>query len=166
MSSQVVLNILLAVVILCWVLYRQLQAKPIKERNPYTIMLVLGVLGLMQIVQLANRVDISAIGYAALVIGLLTGAVFGWVRGRLTHLWRADDGTLMRQGNWITIVLWVVGIALHLGIDWLGVQLSPAEQSAGAEALGTTGILLYLAVALAAQRFATLSRIPASSQAR
>ncbi|AJT40487.1 hypothetical protein [Psychromicrobium lacuslunae] len=166
MSAQLVVNILLAVLVLCWVLYRQLQAKPIKERSPYTLMLVLGVLGLLQIAQLTAKVEISAIGYAALVIGLLSGAAFGWLRGRLVHLWRADDGTLMRQGNWLTIVLWVLGIAVHLGIDWIGVALSPNGQTAGAEALGTTGIMLYLAVALAAQRFATLARIPAASPVR
>lgn len=166
MSTQLVLNILLAVLVLCWVLYRQLQAKPIKERNPFALMLILGVIGLFQIFQLTAKVEISAIGYAALVLGLLTGAAFGWLRGRLVHLWRADDGTLMRQGNWVTIVLWVVGIAVHLGIDWAGVALSPSGQTAGAEALGTTGIMLYLAVALAAQRFATLARIPASSPVR
>ncbi|WP_394942004.1 hypothetical protein [Psychromicrobium sp. YIM B11713] len=166
MSPQIVLNFLLAAAVLCWILYRQLQPKPIRERRPYSLMLILGVLGLVQIVQLAGKADISAAGYTALLIGLLTGAAFGWLRGRLVHLWRAEDGTLMRQGNWVTVLLWIVGIAIHLGIDWLGVRMSPPSQAAAAETLGTTGILLYLAVALAAQRFSTLSRIPAASRPR
>lgn len=161
MSTQGIINILIAIAVLGWILYRQLQPRPIKERQPYRLMFILAVLGIVQILQLAGRDEISAAGYLALVLGLLTGAGFGWLRGRLVHLWRAEDGSLMRQGNWITIALWIVGIAVHLGLDWAGVQLSPAGQSAGAEALGLTGIMLYLAVALAAQRFATLARTPA-----
>ena len=155
MSGQSVLNLVIAAAVLLWVLYRQLQPRPVKEDRPYRLMFVLAVLGTVQIVQLAGQTEISAAGYAALLIGLLSGAGFGWLRGRLVHFWRGPDGTLMRQGNWLTLVLWVVGIAVHL---------SPEGHSSGAEALGLSGIMLYLAVALAAQRFATLARTPAERQ--
>lgn len=164
MSGQGVLNIVIAAAALLWILYRQLQARPIKENRPYSLMLVLAVLGIVQIFQLAGQADISAAGYTALLLGLLSGAGFGWLRGRIVHLWRDADGTLLRQGNWLTIVLWIVAIAVHLGLDWAGVHLSPEGHSSGAEALGLTGIMLYLAVALAAQRFATLARTPAGQQ--
>ncbi len=164
MSGQSVLNLVIAAAVLLWVLYRQLQPRPVKEDRPYRLMFVLAVLGTVQIVQLAGQTEISAAGYAALLIGLLSGAGFGWLRGRLVHFWRGPDGTLMRQGNWLTLLLWVVGIAVHLGLDWAGVHLSPEGHSSGAEALGLSGIMLYLAVALAAQRIATLARTPAERQ--
>ncbi|ALE05262.1 hypothetical protein AL755_06890 [Arthrobacter sp. ERGS1:01] len=155
MNQQSVINILIAVVVLVWILSRQLRAKPLREQRPYTLMIVLGVLGLVQIAQLAGKVQITGAAYAALVIGLVSGAVFGWLRGRFVHLWRVD-GVLTRQGNWLTVVLWVVGIAIHLGLDDAGVLLSP--NNGAVNSLGTVGIMLYLAVALAAQRFATLAR--------
>ena len=155
MNQQSVINILIAVVVLVWILSRQLRAKPLREQRPYTMMIVLGVLGLFQIAQLAGRVQITGAAYAALIVGLLSGAVFGWLRGRYVHLWRVD-GVLTRQGNWLTVVLWVVGIAIHLGLDDAGALLSP--NNGAVNSLGTVGIMLYLAVALAAQRFATLAR--------
>lgn len=154
MNQQNVINILIAVIVLVWVLSRQLKVRPLREHRPYTLMILLAVLGLFQISQLAAHVQISAAAYGALIVGLASGALFGWLRGRYIHLWRAD-GVLMRQGNWLTVVLWVVGIALHLGFDVAGVLLSPNGHS---DSLGTVGIMLYLAVALAAQRFATLAR--------
>jgi len=154
-NQQSVINILIAVVVLVWVLSRQLRAKPLKEQRPYTIMIVLGVLGVFQIVQLAGHTQITGAAYGALVAGLASGAFFGWLRGRCVHLWRAD-GVLMRQGNWLTVVLWVVGIAIHLGLDEAGAVLSP--NNGAINSLGTVGIMLYLAVALASQRFATLAR--------
>jgi hypothetical protein len=44
--------------------------------------------------------------------------------------------------------------------------LSPAADRAAAQALGTTSIMLYLSIALAAQRFATLSRSRAAAAPR
>ena len=159
MPMQNMADILFAVLVLLWIVFRQLRARPVKERNAYTVMLVLGVLGLYQIATLAGKVPVPASAYVALVIGLGSGAFFGWLRGRLVRVWR-QDGALFRQGNWLTVLLWIGGLLVHLGIDRVGVLLAPASQQAAASACGTNGILLYLAVALAAQRSATLRRAP------
>ncbi|MGA7206151.1 MAG: hypothetical protein WBX27_16135 [Specibacter sp.] len=156
MNQQSVINILIAVVVLAWVISRQLRARPLKEQRPYTLMIVLAVVGLYQIAPLASRVQITGAAYAALAAGLVSGAVFGWLRGRYVHLWRVD-GVLTRQGNWFTIVLWVAGLAIHLGLDAGGALFSPHDGAI--DSLGTVGIMLYLAVTLAAQRFATLARV-------
>ncbi len=159
MPMQNMADILIALLVLGWIIFRQLRARPVKERNAYTVMLVLGVLGLYQIGTLAGKLPIPASAYTALVVGLGSGAFFGWLRGRLVRVWR-QDGALFRQGNWLTVLLWVGGLLVHLGIDRVGGLLAPASQQVAATALGTSGILLYLAVALAAQRFATLRRAP------
>lgn len=155
MNQQSMINILMAAAVVIWVISRQLRARPLREQRPYSMMIVLAVLGAYQMIQLAGREEISTAAYVAMAVGLVSGAFFGWLRGRYVHLWRAD-GVLTRQGNWLTIVLWVVGIAIHLGLDQLGVLLSPSNGTINS--LGTVGIMLYLAVTLAAQRFATLAR--------
>jgi len=53
------------------------------------------------------------------------------------------DGRAWQQGNWITALLWIIGLAAHLGYDALVYKSS---------ALGNVTILLYLAVSLAVQR--------------
>ncbi|MDQ6752656.1 MAG: hypothetical protein M3017_04395 [Actinomycetota bacterium] len=157
MPTQNTAIVLLAVLALLWILFQQLRAKPVRERNAYRVTVVLAVVGLYQLAQVAGKVQIPATAYAALLIGLGSGAVLGWVRGRLVHVWR-QDGQLFRQGNWLTVVLWIAGLAVHLGLDQVGVALAPTSQHGAAAAAGLAGILLYLGVALAAQRFATLRR--------
>lgn len=155
MNQQNIINILIAAVVLAWVISRQLRARPLKEQRPYSLMIVLAVVGLFQLAQLAGREQVTGAAYAALVAGLVSGAIFGWLRGRHVHLWRAD-GVLTRQGNWLTVALWVVGLAIHVGLDLAGAALSP--HNGATNSLGTVGIMVYLAVTLAAQRFATLAR--------
>ncbi len=77
MSAQDIINILIAIAVLGWILYRQLQPRPIKERQPYRLMFILVVLGRVQILQLAGRDEISAAGYLALVLGLSNRC---WIR--------------------------------------------------------------------------------------
>lgn len=157
--------LLLAAAALAWILYRQLSVQPVRENRPYLLMLVLGVVGAGQIAALAGHATIPAAAYAAMGAGLLSAAAVGWWRGRLVRVWR-DGGRLVRQGNWTTAVLWIVGLAIHLGLDQVGVVLAPAADRAAAQALGTTSIMLYLSIALAAQRFATLSRSRAAAAPR
>lgn len=59
----------------------------------------------------------------------------------------------MRQGDAVTIGIWVVAIAIHLGLDVVIGKVDPA-----ADGLGTAGILAYLALVLAAQQVVTLRR--------
>lgn len=153
--------LVLAAAALAWILYRQLSVRPIRENRPYVLMLVLGVVGIGQIAAVAGHTAIPAAGYLAMGAGLVSAAAVGWWRGSLIHVWR-DGGQLLRQGNWTTVVLWVAGLAIHLGLDQVGVVLAPAGERAAAQALGTTSIMLYLSIALAAQRFATLSRAQAA----
>ncbi|MCU6482185.1 hypothetical protein QO003_003799 [Arthrobacter silviterrae] len=154
----------LAAAALAWILYRQLSVRPVRENRPYLLMLVLGVVGIGQIAAVAGHAAIPAAAYLAMGAGLVSAAAVGWWRGSLIRVWR-DGGTLLRQGNWTTVALWIAGLAIHLGLDQVGVFLAPAAERAGAQALGTTSIMLYLSIALAAQRFGTLSRARAAAPA-
>ncbi len=155
MNQQSALNILLAVLALVWILSRQLRARRVREQRPYSLVVLLAAVGLYQIAELAGQTPVSRAAYAALAAGLGTGALFGWLRGRHVHLWRAD-GVLTSQGDGLTVVLWVAGLAVHVALDGSGVLLSGHQ--GGVTSLGAPGILLYLAVSLGAQRLTALSR--------
>jgi len=154
----------LAAAALAWILYRQLSVRPVRENRPYLLLLVLGVVGIGQIAAVAGHAAIPAAAYLAMGAGLVSAAAAGWWRGSLIRVWR-DGGTLLRQGNWTTVALWITGLAIHLGLDQVAVFLAPANERAGAQALGTTSIMLYLSMALAAQRCGTLSRARAAAPA-
>ena len=87
-----------------------------------------------------------------LAASLVVGCLFGVLRGETVHIWRRD-GVLVRQGNAITVVLWVAGLGIHVLVDLL---INGVDSSASG--IGANTILLYLGVALAAQRFTTLRR--------
>jgi len=79
---------------------------------------------------------------------VVAGVVLGLARGASTKVWQAADGTWMRRGTLLTLVLWIVSIAARVGIGFA---------SHGATPLDT--ITFFLAVTFAAQNLAVWLRI-------
>jgi len=94
----------------------------------------------------------SGAAWTLLAASLMVGAVLGVMRGASVRIWRRD-GVLVRQGGAVTVALWVAGLGVHVLVD---VVIHGVDRSAAG--IGTDAILLYLAVALAAQRLVTLTR--------
>jgi len=145
-------NVLIALAILALILVRQLRTQQVREAQPYRIMLILGVIGLVETVQFHQQHDVSTAAWSLLVASLVVGAGFGALRGLTVHVWR-DGGVLYRKGNAATLVLWLVGLALHLGVD---VVIKHVDNSASG--LGSSSVLLYLAVTLGVQQVLVLDR--------
>jgi hypothetical protein len=45
-------------------------------------------------------------------------AITAAIRAVTVHVW-IDAGQALRQGTWITAILWIVSLGLHLGCDYL-----------------------------------------------
>jgi hypothetical protein len=74
------------------------------------------------------------------------------------HVW-VDTGQAWRRGNWLTAVLWIVSLGVHLGYDYL-------VEGKNATGLGTASLLLYLGVTFTIQRLILQARaegIPGAS---
>ena len=82
---------------------------------------------------------------AWLVLSLLAGAGMGAIRAVTVTIWRAEDGSAWRHGTKFTAALWLVSLAAHFALDAL------VEHSTQIP-LGTSSILLYLAVTIGVQR--------------
>ncbi|HET6152514.1 MAG TPA: hypothetical protein VFE15_06125 [Marmoricola sp.] len=145
-------NVAVPALILVLIVSRQLQPRPVREDSPFRLLIILAVVGAVEVGQYAQGTTVPAGAWALLAISVVIGAGFGALRGALVHVWR-KDGDLFRQGNAMTIVLWVVGLAIHFGIDAVIAHTSHAARD-----LGNDGVLLYVALALAAQRWVTLHR--------
>jgi hypothetical protein len=145
-------NIVIGLVVLLWLLSRQVQKRQVREDRKPTVMLVLLVLG---VIQLADFFKGSASATTTVVLLLVASfvlaAVFGVIRAYTVHLWRAD-GQLWRQGTWLTVVLWIVAIGIHIGMDFV------IDGNGAAKGLSGASIMLYLAVSLGAQRLVVQSR--------
>jgi hypothetical protein len=145
-------NVIVAVLVLGFVLWRQLQPREVREDSPYRLMLLLGVVGVVDLVGFADAHHVNALAWSLLAASLVVGCLLGVLRGETMHIWRRH-GVLMRQGNAVTVVLWVAGLGIHVLAD---LMINGVDSSASG--IGADAILLYLGLALAAQRFATLNR--------
>jgi uncharacterized membrane protein YhaH (DUF805 family) len=156
MSSADITNLVIGLVVIALLVSRQLMARRLNDN--YRLSIILAVIGLVQFVNFVKSVhgphDDSRI-VVAVVGSLLLAAVLGAVRALTVKVWRQDDGQLMRKGTWITAVLWIISLAVHLGYDEL-----VAGHIAGSNGgnVGDATIVLYLVVTLAVQQFLLLAR--------
>jgi hypothetical protein len=150
MTGSNLTNLLLGVVVLGFILYRQLQARAAKA--DIRLPLILAVIGIIQLSQyLHGHGHDPAAVFSSLAGSLLLAAAFGAVRAATVHVWM-DGDQVWRRGNWLTAVLWVASLAVHLGYDYL-------VGGRGAEAgLGSATLLLYFAVTYTIQRLIILAR--------
>ena len=148
MNSSV--NVLVGLVVLAWLVWRQTQRRLVREDRRPVVLLILLVLGILQLSTFLKTSTASATAIVLLLAAsLVLAAGFGVVRALSVRLWR-QDGQLWRQGTWLTAVLWLVAFGVHIGLD--------ALFDGSAHGLGIGSILLYLAVSLGVQRLVVQSR--------
>jgi hypothetical protein len=145
-------SIVIAVLVVALVCIRQLRTSPIREERGLVLYVLVFALGVLQTVTFVQKHTIGATLLVLVVASLVIGLGLGALRGRLVHLWRAN-GQLLRRGNAWTIGLWVIGLAIHLSIDLVGPTVDKS-----AEGFASSTILLYIGLALGAQRFVLLRR--------
>ncbi|MGW4398386.1 hypothetical protein ACWEHA_24145 [Amycolatopsis nivea] len=136
-------NILLGLVVLTWLMWRQLQAR--RADRPPAVLLVISALGAASLGFAIAKTTPTSAAILLLTASFVVAGGFGVARGYTMRFWRTD-GTLWRQGNWLTAVLWLVSFGIHLGLDFA------VDAVNSVRGLGGASILLYLAVSLAAQR--------------
>jgi hypothetical protein len=153
MSGANVTDLVIGIAVVALLVSRQ------RLNENYRLSVILAVIGVVEFVNFLKSVhgphDDDRI-IAAVVGSLLLAGLLGAVRALTVRIWRQDDGQLMRRGTWLTAVLWVVSLAVHLGYDEL-----VAGHIAGnsGDNVGDATIVLYLMVTLAVQQFLLLARV-------
>jgi hypothetical protein len=143
-SSQTVVQLVIGVVILALLVYRQLRARPLSA-NP-RLLLILLIVGVVETWDYFQGGKHSASAAALALIGsLVLAAVFGAVRAFTVRIWQ-QDGQPWVQGNVLTAALWVLALAAHLGFDYLVGQHKDVGD------VGNATVVLYLVASLGVQR--------------
>lgn len=143
MTASSLTNLVIGLVVLGFILSRQLQARPVK--TDLRLPLIFAVIGLIQLSQFLSHGRHGTEIWAVLVGSLVIAAALAAVRAATVHVW-VDADQAWRQGNWLTAALWVVSLGVHLGYDYL-------VDGKGANAgLGTATLTLYFAVTYSIQR--------------
>ena len=149
MTATTGVDLLLGMAVLAFILFRQMQARPV--RADMRLPLVLAVIGVIELVQFRQHGHHGAVTIAVLAGSLVLAAATGAIRAATVHVW-LDAGRTFRQGTWLTAVLWIVSLGLHLGYDYL---VGGKGSQAG---LGTASLVLYFAVTYAIQRLILQAR--------
>jgi hypothetical protein len=149
MRTVTAANLVIGILVLGLVIYRQVVPRPVK--SSMRIPLILAVIGAVQAYQFLKGQHIDATIVGELAGSLVLAAVFGLARAATVRL-SFRQGQWWSQGNWLTGILWVVSLAAHLGFDAL------VSGQHGHESLGEATILLYLAVTYAVQRLVVQAR--------
>ena len=145
-----VTELALGVVVLGLLIYRQLVPRRVSSSS-LRIMLILGVIGVIELVQFLQKHHDRTVLAAALGGSLVLALVFGVLRAMTTRIWQ-QDGSAWSQGNWLTALLWVLALGAHLGYDAL------LDHHHGTAGLGEATLVLYLAISLGAQRLVVMQR--------
>lgn len=145
-----VTELALGIIVLGLLIYRQLVARRLSASS-LRIMLIIGVIGVVELVQFLHGHQAGAVLAAALGGSLVLALAFGVLRALTTRIWQ-QDGSAWSQGNWLTAVLWIAALGAHLGYDAL------LDHHHGTAGLGEATVLLYLAVSLGAQRLVVMQR--------
>ncbi len=102
-QQAVLVDTALFVVVLAYVLYRQLHVRPVTTRT-----FVLGAI--LVFYGLVSGIPTAGTGVVFLVVSLAISIGFGIWRGASMHMWRAMDGVIYRRGTAITVILWGVTV--------------------------------------------------------
>jgi hypothetical protein len=138
--------LLIDAAILVLLLYRQLTVRPLNDGRFSVVLISVGLVELVSYGQHHRRTDgILAFLAASLAISVLLGAV----RAVTVRLWR-QDGRVVRQGTWLTALLWLVSIGSHIAIG--AVHRGSTAAATGAATLA------FLGVTLGAQQVALRAR--------
>jgi hypothetical protein len=143
-NASTTVNLLIGLAVLALLVYRQLQVRPVRAN--FRLPLILAVIGVIELTQFLKTDHDTARVFAALAGSLALAAITGAIRAMTVRVW-IQAGQALRQGTWITAVLWVVSLGVHLGYDYLVDGKGPQS------GLGSASLTLYFAVTYTIQRF-------------
>ena len=136
----------LGALVLFFVLLRQIRVRPVRRVFAPQLPLFLGVIGFFTMVSYAGSHHVDASAWLWVLVTMLVGALgLGALRGLSMRVW-PSNGWVVRQGNAVTMALWLVSILVHFVADAGG-------NRAGAVGLEGASFLLYLGVTLAMQSY-------------
>lgn len=155
-------NDLIGLAVLVWLIYRQVQRRPIGRRRGAggasgrrtQIGAVIALVGVIEFLNFARHHHLPASSYGILALSLLVGCGFGVARGFTVRLF-VENGQLFRQGTVVTVVLWLVGVGLHLASD------RAITHYGGPAGAASASVLLYLALSLIVQGVVLRRRVRA-----
>jgi hypothetical protein len=105
-------EIILVVAVVCYILIRRLIGEPAEGKRMLLLPAILTVVGVVDITKLAQ----TLVSVAFLVASAVFSMVLGLLRGRSIRLF-PQDGLVFMRYNWVTVMLWVLNLAVKFGAN-------------------------------------------------
>src|SRR5277367_3952040 len=141
----------LGALILVLVLLRQVRVRPVPRIYQPRLPMVIGVIGLFEMLSYGGSHHVSSTAWLWVLGTLAVGGIgLGVLRGLSMRVW-PGNGWVLRQGNAITMALWLVSLLVHFVGD-------NGQSHAGAAGLEGASFLLYLGVTLSVQYYVVYRR--------
>lgn len=156
MTTLSIVNLVVSALVFVWLLYRQMRTQPMRgdRARIWIIQIILiGLLGAAMTIYYATQHKSSVGTWPLLVLSLLLGMFIGAWRGSIVRIW-SRGGIPVRKGDLRTVILWVVGLAVHYGLSVL-----PDDHGSGVDQFAFASLLLYLSLSATTQRAVTLGRV-------
>jgi hypothetical protein len=170
MNISSVVDILIALAVVCWIIYRQFTWQLVSPRSLWRMPVIVAIVGIVMLSQARGLTDVHPVDLAILVGELALSAGLGAVMGTLakfrTRGQRASD---VRQRSGVPVefdhsrtvtesrtgalgaALWVVLIAVRVGIELLTAHYFPSAL------LASTGTILLVVASNRAARALVVS---------
>lgn len=166
---QLLTNVIIIIAVLIFVGYRQLTWRAVDAGRMWRLPLVLGVVGLVVLGSATKLTSLTAFDLVVLAVELAVSVGLGVAMGRIATFRRlSDDGirlyheahandrrpsnvvvTLETRTGWLGMALWVVLIAVRVGMDALAGMV-------GSTLAASTGVIILM---VAANRIARVAVI-------
>ncbi|MGY4098227.1 hypothetical protein ACW2Q0_01480 [Nocardia sp. R16R-3T] len=137
MTSENIVTAVLALAVLGWIIYRQNQWRRFEPARMWRLPLILGIVGAFVFAESDEITTVRAHDIALLVLEGALSLGVGVVMGAMSRFERDADGALLVRTGALASALWLVLIAVRIGIGVLAVD-------AGAAAVGSAGVIIML----------------------
>ncbi len=140
------IQLVAGIAVIAFILYRQMRPSPIgNSPRGAVILTAIGAFGALDLLQHGH---LSLVDTGLLVVSTLLGLGISLARAHTIAIYRDPvTGAGMSKGTPMTLVLWVVAIAVHFGIDALA-----------SKDIGSSTILLYIGSVLLIQNLVVTAR--------
>ncbi len=121
-----------------YAVYKQTRVNEITGHNRFKLAVIYGVVGILVGVHVPHHG--AALGLIG--VSLAASLAIGWVRGRCTRVWLAQDGRIYSQGTVLTVGLFLGLVAFKFGLGTLAYLTHTPYESGIGEILLMIGIML------------------------
>jgi hypothetical protein len=141
----------LGAVLLTFVLLRQVRVVPVSRVYHARLPVFLGAIGLLEVFSYAGDHHVTSSAWLWMLASLAVGAAgLGALRGLSMRVW-ATNGWVVRQGNAVTMALWLVSLLVQFAAG-------SASNHSGGAGLEAASFLLYLGLTLGVQYYVVVRR--------